>query len=389
MKTKNIIGTACLALLMVCLLLFACAQVPGQIKVRVLIVPKFEIGKTAGDYPGEAQLFYEQYCADCEEVSIPNAPSSAHFYMNESNGVGLLVTGCGKTAAGLSLSSLLSWDAYDFSNATIVSVGCGGGSTGLSTLGDVVVVTAACDAELGHRTDVRELEAPDRGITWFPDDSYKEYAYRLLNPELCENAYQLVKDCPLRTTETAKSVLADSYSGEEWATRDPHVAKGAVVTGDCYWKGRTNHDNAVAIAEHYDSPDLFKLFTSDVGLLAQRAGISLRASLAQDTLFGMAKGTFAEQYVCQQLFALGYQPRYWQADNSSAELDFVIQADGEAIPIEVKSGLNLRPKSLKAAIRRFGYERAIRFSVSAGGTDGAIRDLPLYAVEALPAILSA
>ncbi|MDO4805953.1 MAG: hypothetical protein Q4A07_01765 [Coriobacteriales bacterium] len=54
----------------------------------------------------------------------------------------------------------------------------------------------------------------------------------------------------------------------------------------------------------------------------------------------------------------------------------------------MKSGLNLRSKSLKAAIRRFGYERAIRFSVSAGGTDGAIRDLPLYAVEALPAILS-
>ncbi len=135
------------------------------------------------------------------------------------------------------------------------------------------------------------------------------------------------------------------------------------------------------------SPDLFKLFTSDVGLLAQRAGVSMRASLTQNTLFGMAKGAFAEQYVCQQLFALGYQPRYWQADNSSAELDFVIQVDGEAIPLEVKSGLNLRSKSLKAAVKRFGYERAIRFSTSVGGIDGVVRDLPLYAVETLPALL--
>ena len=136
------------------------------------------------------------------------------------------------------------------------------------------------------------------------------------------------------------------------------------------------------------APDLFKLFVSDVGLLSQRVGVDFRASLEQDALFGMAKGAFAEQYVCQQLFSLGYRPCYWQADNSSAELDFVIQANGEAIPIEVKSGLNLRSKSLKAAVRRFGYKRAVRFSPSKGGSDGVIHDLPLYAVEALPALLA-
>jgi predicted AAA+ superfamily ATPase len=92
--------------------------------------------------------------------------------------------------------------------------------------------------------------------------------------------------------------------------------------------------------------------------------------------------------VCQQLFALGYQPRYWQADNSSAELDFVIQTDGEAIPIEVKSGINLRSKSLKAAVKRFGYVHAIRFSPAKGGVDGVIRDIPLYAVEALPSLFA-
>lgn len=256
-KSRHIAATGItlLALLVACILLFACAQVPNKAKVRVLIVPKFEISNMAGDYPGEAQLFFERYCANCEEVSIPHAPTSAHFYMNESNGVGLLVTGEGKTAAGMSLSSLLSWDAYDFSNVKIVSVGCGGGSTWHSTLGDVVVVTSACDAELGHRTDVDELERPETGVTWFPDESYGEYAHKRLNAELCEDVYQLVKDCPLRTTETARSVLASNFSGEEWATRDPHVAKGTAVTGDSYWKGKTDHNNAVAIARHYKCPD--------------------------------------------------------------------------------------------------------------------------------------
>ena len=87
---------------------------------------------------------------------------------------------------------MLSWDTYDFSNATIVSVGCGGGSTGSIVPGDVVVVTAACDADLGHRADIREMANPNANQTWFPDKSFNEYSCERLNPKLFEKAYQLV-----------------------------------------------------------------------------------------------------------------------------------------------------------------------------------------------------
>lgn len=46
------------------------------------------------------------------------------------------------------------------SDATIVSVGCGGASTGSFIFGDVILVTAVCDYELGHHTDKSELEDP-------------------------------------------------------------------------------------------------------------------------------------------------------------------------------------------------------------------------------------
>lgn len=134
-------------------------------------------------------------------------------------------------------------------------------------------------------------------------------------------------------------------------------------------------------------PDLFKLFMPDVGLLARHAGMDARGALDPAALFGRAKGAIAEQFVCQQLVGLGISPFYWQADNSSNELDFVIQAGGQAVPVEVKSGINLRSKSLKACIQRFGYQKALRFSRAKGGRDGAIVDLPLYAVESLPALL--
>lgn len=230
----------------------------GRNPVKVLIVPKFEIGGIEGDFPGEAQLFYEQYCTGCEEASVPNAPPTSRFYFNRENGVGLLLTGPGKTAAGLSLMSLLSWNAYDFSNAMIVSVGCSGGSTGLCTYGDVVLVTAACDLELGHHTGIEELADPENGLTWFPDeDSNNEYSCKQLNKELCEKAYQLIKDCPLRTTEKTKQVITENFPDEAWADREPRVLRGTAVSADSYWKGMEDHKNAVAVAEYYKCPDSY------------------------------------------------------------------------------------------------------------------------------------
>ena len=108
--------------------------------------------------------------------------------------------------------------------------------------------------------------------------------------------------------------------------------------------------------------DQFKLFVVDVGLLGAMMDVDFSMALDADGLFGMAKGAVAEQYVCQQLVATGYEPHYWQADNSSAELDFVIQNQGCALPVEVKSGINLKSRSLKSAINRFGYDIALRFS---------------------------
>ncbi|MBR3316555.1 MAG: hypothetical protein IKG21_01875 [Atopobiaceae bacterium] len=242
-------------LVVVCLLLSSCAQTEAKTKIKALIVPKFEIGEMSGDFPGEAQLFYEHYCAGCEEVAIPNTTPTSHFYVNEKNGVALLVTGSGKTAAGLSLASLLSWDAYDFSDATIVSVGCGGASTGSFVLGDVVVVTAACDAELGHRTDTSELKNPEAKHTWFADESYNAYSCEKMSAELSDHAYELIKDTPLRTTEISQRALAQNFPNEEWASRNPRVAKGSALTGDSYWKGKQGHTDANFIVEQYGCPD--------------------------------------------------------------------------------------------------------------------------------------
>lgn len=76
---------------------------------------------------------------------------------------------------------------------------------------------------------------------------------------------------------------------------------------------------------------LAELFMADVGLLGCMMGLDWGLALDGDALFGQARGAMAEQLVCQQLVAMGWEPYYWQADNSSAELDFVVQHGGKTV----------------------------------------------------------
>lgn len=137
----------------------------------------------------------------------------------------------------------------------------------------------------------------------------------------------------------------------------------------------------------FADPAAFKLFASDVGLLREMSGIDPRIILEADDVFRTAKGAFTEQYVCQELVAAGWDPKYWTNENSTNELDFLIQCDGVVVPIEAKAGDNLHAKSLKAAIKRFGFTRPVRLSAREPRHDGAIIDLPLYAIVGLRNIL--
>lgn len=84
------------------------------------------------------------------------------------------------------------------------------------------------------------------------------------------------------------------------------------------------------------SRNLFKLFQSDVGLLAcQYAdGIQLRVLKGdKDINFG----AIYENAVAQELIAHGFTPYYYNS-KKRGELDFVVELGGNVLPIEVKSG---------------------------------------------------
>ena len=145
----------------------------------------------------------------------------------------------------------------------------------------------------------------------------------------------------------------------------------------------------------FEDPSAFKLFLHDVGLLSFHSGIDERILLDKAELFDKSKGALTEQYVAQELAATWPMSLYyWSNSAGSAELDFVTQSISSAgvLPIEVKSGINLKAKSLKVFQEKFSPAISVRFSLADHkinrNKDGSITiDVPLYAVESLPTLL--
>ena len=77
---------------------------------------------------------------------------------------------------------------------------------------------------------------------------------------------------------------------------------------------------------------------------------------------------------------------YW-AERATAEIDFVIQHRGEAVPIEVKSGTDKKCAAFKSFVNNCRPRYAIRFSAHNLRQDGAFVNIPLYLVSRYAACL--
>ena len=246
------------AILMITGMLAGCSirSKDQAIPVRILILPKFEVGELAGDFPGEAQYFYEEYLSGGDVYEIDGSPGKSELYYRD--GVAMCPVGQGKVSAALKTQAVLSDERFDFSDAYILAVGCGGSAEGYGIFRDVFVISATADYDLGHHADPREMTS-GTDTTWFHDESYDDIAVIRLDQELTDRVYELVEDVQLETTEQTVRFLEREYPGEASADRPPRVMRGTSVTSDDFWKGRYGHKNALLITETYGCSDPYAI----------------------------------------------------------------------------------------------------------------------------------
>ena len=128
----------------------------------------------------------------------------------------------------------------------------------------------------------------------------------------------------------------------------------------------------------YIDNDNFKIYLSDVGLLTNMSEINF-TDLMLDNGF-IYKGAITENYVAQEL-ACNEESLYYWTSKGEAEVDFVLYSKKDGIiPIEVKSGNNIRSISLNIYVKENKPKYAIRFSTRNFGFENNIKSIPLYAV---------
>lgn len=133
----------------------------------------------------------------------------------------------------------------------------------------------------------------------------------------------------------------------------------------------------------YQDSGAFKLFLLDIGLLGAMVDLDAKTILEGNQFFEEFKGAISEQFVLQQLVALGLAPFYWSADSATAELDFIIQLNGQIIPIEVKAEENLKAKSLKVFVEKYKTVTNIRTSLSNYREEDWLINIPLYGIHTI------
>ena len=133
----------------------------------------------------------------------------------------------------------------------------------------------------------------------------------------------------------------------------------------------------------YFEDKFFKAFMLDVGLLSYFLNVEPAKILEDEFIFVEFKGALVEQYVIQQIYSNDDDIGYWKNDKSSTEVDFVYDYKNNIIPIEVKSGKNLKAKSLKSYMDKYNPVLAIRSSLVEYNDNNGLVDLPLYAISNL------
>lgn len=87
----------------------------------------------------------------------------------------------------------------------------------------------------------------------------------------------------------------------------------------------------------YEKQNEFKVYATDIGLTTALFGFETQAALAQDLLKGPAKGGIYENLIFDMLVKRGVNLHYIKKENSTQEIEFLVEQNCSIIPIEVKS----------------------------------------------------
>lgn len=128
----------------------------------------------------------------------------------------------------------------------------------------------------------------------------------------------------------------------------------------------------------YEDESFFRAYTADLSLLIGMKDFALKNLIINNKLAGNTKGGLYECAVADILYKKGYRLFFYKNETTRKEIDFIIQKEGNVIPIEVKSG-NTRATSLNNVFKKWpDIHVAYKFVDGNIGKENNIITAPFY-----------
>lgn len=123
--------------------------------------------------------------------------------------------------------------------------------------------------------------------------------------------------------------------------------------------------------------DQFRVYLCDIGLLVAMYSYQLKIALLSDALEGPAKGGIYESLVADILAKRGEELYYYKKEDSTLEIEFILERDCKLVPVEVKARKG-STRSLNELLKMDNIERGYKLTAQNTGVVEKKITLPLY-----------
>jgi len=244
----------------------------------------------------------------------------------------------------------------------------------LTTYLDYFFLTGGMPAAVASWIAERDIEEVDTILEEIIEDYMDDFSKHA--PNHLTKLTLIWRSIPIQLArENKKFVFGHVKAGAR--AKDLEDALEWLVDAGLVYKVRKTNNPEVPLAMYADNNN-FKVYVVDVGILRKMAKMPSDFLFSKDKEYDDFRGAATENYVLNELIAhIKDVPYYWRSERD-AEVDFVVQIDRMAVPIEVKAGDN-KSKSLAEYIRTYGPKIAVT-TKPRKNSGSVVKHIPLYAI---------
>ncbi len=173
-----------------------------------------------------------------------------------------------------------------------------------------------------------------------------------------------------------------SHVKKGWRSKDLEDALEWLIGAGLVYKVCKIEKPGIPLSAYADDT-AFKLYLADIGLLRKLSKLPFEIVLNANDAYKEFKGAMTENYVlCEIIKSVNDTSYYWSSGNS-AEVDFIIQYKDSIIPIEVKSEVSVKSRSLNEYRKKYEPKYSVKTSMVNEIRGDSLVRIPLYLISSI------